>query len=208
MNNRDQWNGWIEFHGVTEQQLGDFEKSLQQHVRFVREAGVELKVPESQLAIHDKSKWTEDEFPRYAANFHGKTSPVNAQRVADNMALAWLHHIHHNPHHWQFWMFPDGYSPKSSSLEKGIIFMPENYLREMVADWMGASMAYTGSWDMLDWLNMNLKNVKLHSKSWLVLVKILEEIGYFVYIDTLANEYEVTKERRVVGKVKAIGYSS
>lgn len=33
--------------------------------------------------------------------------------------------------------------------------MPRKYAREMVADWMGASRGYTGSWDMEKWLDKN-----------------------------------------------------
>ena len=62
--------------------------------------------------------------------------------------------------------------------------MPETYIREMIADWMGASKAYTGSWDMGEWLTSNWKNLsqnmhyqtenRLHSL-------LIHELGYFMY---------------------------
>jgi hypothetical protein len=58
--------------------------------------------------------------------------------------------------------------------------MPEIYVREMVADWWGASRAYTGSWDMSDWLTKNLPRIekKLHPYSIDHLADVLAKIGY------------------------------
>jgi hypothetical protein len=33
--------------------------------------------------------------------------------------------------------------------------MPEKFVREMVADWMGAGRAITGRWDVNDWYRPN-----------------------------------------------------
>jgi hypothetical protein len=32
----------------------------------------------------------------------------------------------------------------------------------MIADWMGASKAYTGSWEIGNWVNVHLPMMKLH----------------------------------------------
>jgi hypothetical protein len=56
--------------------------------------------------------------------------------------------------------------------------MSETYLREMVADWLGASLAYTGSWDMSPWLNRHLSKMKLHTETRTILNEVLSSIGY------------------------------
>jgi len=94
------------------------------------------------------------------------------------------------PHHWQHWIFADGFSPKGSSVESGVMEMPAIYVREMVADWMGASRVYTGSWDMTAWLATNLPKVRLHSRAWVTLKGILgeESVGYQSVLDELQGK--------------------
>lgn len=164
--------------GLEDSQIADFTISLTKHIRYVYEAGKKIGVPIDQLEVHDWSKWTAAEFPFYTMKFHPGKQDIDETYVNDAFALAWLDHLHKESHHWQHWIFPDYYTPKGSSVEQGAVEMPEGYIREMVADWMGASRAYTGSYDMTEWLRVNLPEVHLHSKSRLVLSQILTEIGY------------------------------
>lgn len=149
-----------------------FATSVCNHVYHVRQAGEWLGVLRPQLESHDFTKFTLAEFPHYAQQFHGDKADPNG------FAVAWLHHVHHNPHHWQHWCFPDQYELKGSNLENGRIPMPEHYVLEMVADWMGASQAYTGSMDMTKWLLINLPKLQLHSETWKTLNTILIDLGY------------------------------
>ena len=148
-----------------------YSESLRRHIAYVQDAGRLLGVPDHQLAVHDDSKWSCWEFAAYAQNFEGGGDPIR-------FPFAWLHHMHNNEHHWQYWLFPDGWVMEQSTMEKGIIEMPENYVLEMVADWMGASMSYTGSWDMTKWLDNNLSKVVLHTRSRITLNNILQYLGY------------------------------
>lgn len=160
-------------------------ESLQAHIRHVQEAAHKfgLGVPEAQLAVHDQSKFSVEEFPGYARHFHGGGDP-------DGFARAWLHHLHHNCHHWQSWIFPDGFNPSGSSVENGVVRMPTNYVSEMVADWLGASMAYTGDWDMMDWLWKNMPKIRLHSETARELRSLLDMLGYadVIYMQKFAHE--------------------
>ena len=166
--------------------LADYRSSLQAHIFHVKQAADKIlgMIPEL-VANHDESKWGMDEFPYYARQFHGdKGDP-------DGFARAWLHHIHHNPHHWQHWIFPDGFTPKGSSVENGVVEMPYRYTVEMVADWLGASMAYTNSWDMTDWLAANMSRITLHSRTAAFLRDILDNplgLGDVAKFYTFANE--------------------
>jgi hypothetical protein len=155
-------------HGVTQEMLDRHMESVNRHIAYVQEACRLLGgLPEYQIRAHDVSKYTLAEFPHYTRQFQGpKNDP-------DGFAYAWMHHIHHNPHHWQHWIFPDGHTPKGSNVEAGVMQMPSNYVVEMVADWMGASKAYTGTWDMSDWLRENLPKIKIHSQTAALLENIL-----------------------------------
>ena len=163
---------------VTTETALAFARSLENHIALVQEACIKLGVPYEQYSIHDESKYSMEEFGAYAQNFHGNKSPVDAARIGDNFAKAWLHHIHHNPHHWQHWLFADGWTPKNSTVVNGAIAMPSMYALEMVADWMGASMAYTGSWDMMSWLWENIPRIRLHPDTANFVRGVLGGLGY------------------------------
>lgn len=157
--------------------------SLHKHIEAVQEAGRKIGVNETQLIDHDRSKFSIEEFPYYARQFHGdKGDP-------DGFAGAWLHHIHNNPHHWQHYMFPDGFTPKGSNVENGVVEMPYHFALEMIADWMGASYAYTGSWDMTDWLWKNIPKIILHSNT---AEYVRETLDAMSYADTV-NGHEFAK---------------
>lgn len=159
----------------------NYQQKLIAHVEAVKEAGRRLGVPEVQLAVHDASKWSKEEFGAYAEYFsEGRDeSPVDTQQaISDRFAQAWLHHIHWNEHHWQHWMFADGWSPKNSQVENGVLRMPENFALEMIADWMGASYVYTGSWNMSAWLRTNVPRIRLHSLTARYVTDELLQLGY------------------------------
>lgn len=142
------------------------------HIRCVRDAGNRLRVLPHLLHLHDQSKFSIVEFPAAVERFRaGDPNP-------DRYAAAWLHHVHNNPHHWQHWMFPDGFVPRGSSVEAGVMEMPREYALEMVADWMGSSMAYTGSWDMTGWLTQNMGRIRLHTRTVQAVREVLSALGY------------------------------
>lgn len=168
--------GWMsfdfDFYHVTPEQVRKYLDSLELHVTYVREAGERLGIDPHQLREHDNSKFSLEELPYYVRNFHGDKSDP------DGFARAWLHHIHNNPHHWQYWIFSDGFTPKNSDVRNGVVEMPQRYAREMIADWMGASMAYTGSWDMADWLTGNMSRIRLHPSTARYVREVLDADGY------------------------------
>lgn len=165
---------WFDFsfYSVTGEQLGSFLETLSRHIGAVRQAGEALRIDKSQLNEHDRSKFWHDEMPYYARHFNGdKGNP-------DGFARAWLHHLHHNEHHHQHWVFSDGFVPKGSTVEKGVIEMPERFVLEMVADWQGAGIVYSGKDNIGDWLFENIPRIRLHSKTTIYLRKVLTDLGY------------------------------
>lgn len=151
-----------------------YSESLQQHIKAVQEAGKMLGIHKTQLRYHDTSKWSKQEFPYYARQFHGdKADPTG-------FAHAWNHHIHNNPHHPEHWKFSDtNLGVKGAEIESGgLLVMPEKYALEMIADWIGSSFVYTGGWEMAEWLKKNYYKKPLHTTTRKYADRILADLGY------------------------------
>jgi hypothetical protein len=96
--------------------------------------------------IHDWSKFLPSEWMPYVNSFYGPWSRDDKpQWVQDAFDAAWLHHQNRNKHHWQYWMLV-----QDDDNDK-VLPMPDRYRREMLADWRGASRAYTGGENTLQW---------------------------------------------------------
>ena len=85
-------------------------------------------------------------------------------------AYAWLHHENTAPHHWGYWI------PRSGQYKGQPLDMPETYVREMVADWLGASHTYTSSWDMTEWLDKNLSRIIVSDGTRQLVDRVLAEV--------------------------------
>ena len=86
--------------------------------------------------MHDNSKFSLTEFIPSVKHFQGYRSPIEAEKQQNGYSLAWLHHMGHNPHHWEYWTDFDG---------KGRVIavkIPYQYVVEMICDWIGAGMVY------------------------------------------------------------------
>jgi hypothetical protein len=108
--------------------------------------------------VHDLSKFRPSEWIPYTDYFYGNYPSINdiygdkrnvisrwKEDVAEEFDNAWLIHIHRNPHHWQFWVlyYDDG--------GVGAREMPEEYVKEMLADWRGAGRAIKGYDETKEW---------------------------------------------------------
>lgn len=136
------------------------------HKTFVFVAGLRTKAPLWRLLTHDWSKFTPAEWRPYVQNFYGSPRGWYARnpeawkvRCAEAFDRAWLHHQHANPHHWQHWIL------REDSGATRILAMPEHFVREMVADWMGAGRAITGQWEVVEWYAKNRDRILLHEET-------------------------------------------
>lgn len=145
--------------------------SLDLHIASVQTAGAQLGVPRHLLLAHDESKRSVTELSSYVKNFNGDGDP-------DGFPFALLHHLHNNPHHWQYWLFPDSWVRDGYDVVNGALPMPEMFALEMVADWMGSSWAYTRSWDMSAWLTKNIPRIILHPDTAVFVSGVLDGLGY------------------------------
>lgn len=149
-------------------------KYLARHKWFVFRAGLKTRAPLWRLIIHDWSKFLPSEWVPYRDYFYGEKPEtgrdMSARRVAFNEA--WNHHQKRNKHHWQYWLL---------TLDSGETFpveMPEIYIREMVADWMGAGRAIVGKKsNTRDWYLKNESNIKLAPTTHSLVEEVLNVIA-------------------------------
>lgn len=138
-------------------------RRLLTHKYYVWVAGRWLGVAWWQLFIHDASKFSRAEFMPYARYFPDRKPEHKA-----DFKVAWRHHLENNPHHWDHWVLEDGW----------IRPMPAHFVREMLADWLGAGRAYTGKWDLTDWLANAGPGFKMHSDTKAMLRLMLARNGW------------------------------
>jgi len=147
------------------------------HKIEVYKAGMELPIQDNLkrrfqylLEIHDLSKFSVNEAPGYANHdFKSKEFDLEFEK-------AWHHHKMVNPHHPEYWLNP-GRDGKCEPIP-----MPEIYVWEMVADWIGAGKTYGSTLEA--WLPDNLPKFLFHELTALKLQEILDKIG----IETLVAD--------------------
>ena len=112
--------------------------------------------------VHDLSKFTPAEWKAYVLHFYAYQEH-EPQWVVDAFSAAWNHHQKQNPHHFEYWILlwrgkPDETLP-----------MPDRYRREMLADWRGASRAYSGNDDVASWYLRRRDEIRLHpeTRAWI-----------------------------------------
>lgn len=138
------------------------------HKFFVFQAGLKTEVPIWRLLIHDWSKFSRTEWGPYARRFYGGSAgKLDKSKDPEEFHVAWTHHWHKNPHHWEHWLRSAKRQPieTNSWLLMEPMRMPTTYVREMVADWMGAGRAITGTWEAADWYLENRERIVLHEES-------------------------------------------
>ena len=129
------------------------------------------------IAKHDSSKYNKlpdaneyydlkcEYFP-YADYFYGeKTDEVKLK-----FDLAWLAHIHANPHHWQHWMLQND--------EDGLklLDMPYVFIVECICDWWAFSWKSENLYEIFDWYDKHKEGILISDKTRTTLEHILQEM--------------------------------
>ena len=87
--------------------------------------------------MHDMSKYLPVEFLESARYFDdGKYSPIRNCKKEKGYSLAWIHHINHNKHHYEYWYDYDTMIPSP--------IMPFKYFLELICDSFAAGLTYQG----------------------------------------------------------------
>lgn len=100
---------------------------------------------------HDKSKYSEEEYMPYAVYFYG--SKKKTAQVQEDFDYAWLHHIHNNPHHWQYWVLVND-DDGTKALD-----MPYEYIIEMICDHWTFSWAKGNLYEIFDWYDKHIGKI-------------------------------------------------
>ncbi len=120
------------------------------------------------LISHDASKSSIEEYDAYDRYFNSSRS----YEVTENFQYAWLHHLHHNPHHWQYWVL---INDDKDSGEK-CLEIPDNYIIEMISDWWSFSWTNGNLYEIFDWYNNGKDYRKINELS----LKKIETILSFI----------------------------
>lgn len=115
---------------------------------------------------HDASKWSDDEYDAYDKYFYGGNK---SHKVVKNFNYAWLHHIHKNPHHWQYWVLKHDDEPEEA------LEMPLEYVIEMICDWWSFSFKTGNLYEIFDWYEKH-KDMKLNDNTRKLVESILNAI--------------------------------
>lgn len=120
---------------------------------------------------HDESKYSDREYGAYDAYFYGGNRSF---KVVQEFNYAWLHHIHHNPHHWQYWvLFED--DPENGKPYRALE-MPDCYILEMIADWWSFSWKNNNLLEIFSWYGSHRMKQIIHPSSRLILEHILRKM--------------------------------
>ena len=107
---------------------------------FLNDAEIDLLL--TQAVLHDLSKFTIAE-DGYINKFIASpdTEILDPIKVKRDFKYAWMHHIKVNAHHPEYWiMFDD-----TQQVNK-VMNMPDRFIAEMLADWIGAGQSYETDW--------------------------------------------------------------
>lgn len=146
-----------------------YDKYIREHTKAVKEcfAFLEINIPEifqdapfmttkafDNVVAHDNSKYSKEEYNAYDDYFYGeKKTP----EIESEFNRAWLHHIHNNPHHWQYWVLIND----DSELGTVTIDMPYEYIIEMICDWWSFSWKSGNLYEIFDWYENKKEYIKL-----------------------------------------------
>lgn len=148
-----------------------YAKYVARHKWFVLQACRAVKVSALRGLAHDLSKLLPSEWFPYVHCFYTPDGSKQYNETPE-FNLAWCLHQKRNPHHWQFW---------TVLMDRGEIValeMPEKYVREMIADWIGAGRAITGKNEVASWYGKNWYKMILHPSTRMLVEELLEPFGF------------------------------
>lgn len=156
----------------------EYKQYLETHINNVKRVWEELLKPHitnNRLKLmvsevvenHDKSKYGEEEWKPYLDYFY--PDPVIPSDVVDkNFNYAWLHHIHNNPHHWQYWLLQE---------DEGNLLaldMPEVEVLHMLCDWGSFRYNDDSMHSTREWYENNKKHMKLSENTQKLIEKYID----------------------------------
>ena len=137
---------------------------------------------------HDESKYDSAEYNAYDQYFYGGNQSYAVKVAFD---YAWLHHIHHNPHHWQYWVLLE------DDPETGVPFktlqIPLAYVFEMIADWWTFSWKNNNLFEIFNWYADHRHKQFIHPESRKVLENVLKKIWNVLVMQEAVLGHDVSE---------------
>lgn len=156
----------------------NYGRGLLQHKLGVLRGCKIMGVPLWRAIVHDWTKLLPCEWFPYVRQFRNPDGTKRDVRNPDGsydpaaqpipFQRAWIHH-QRNKHHFQAWI-SIGDDGKLSPVP-----IPETYLREMIADWIGAGIAYSNRENPYPWYLGNKSKMVLHPETEKRLEELMEQ---------------------------------
>ena len=128
-------------------------------------------IVEAMTHQHDASKYDKAEYDAYDKYFYGANKTY---AVVESFNYAWLHHIHNNPHHWQYWVLLE--DDPEEGLPYKTLMIPLPYIFEMIADWWTFSWKNNNLFEIFNWYAEHRDKQYINPESRKILERILEKI--------------------------------
>ncbi len=171
----------IEYSGSSNPRRSEYYSYLEDHIQGVKDSWYRFLLPamrendydlydmnDAEVCIlsHDASKYDEEEFGPYCNYFYPDPSH-GYSKDSKAFDIAWLHHMHKNPHHWQHWVL----LRDTGQVEPQD--MPLKYICEMLCDWHSFSSKDPEN-TAYNWYKSNKSKMKLSDKTKKEVEKLLE----------------------------------
>lgn len=153
----------------------EYDAYLNQHIANVNRAYDWIRVNIggcfnlSYFSNHDESKYGREEYNAYDDYFYGDEK---TKEVKDKFNYAWLHHIHNNPHHWQYWVLVND-DPEEGTIALDI---PYRYVIEMICDWWSFSWTKGDLYEIFKWYDDHKARMILSKNTRELVEEILGQI--------------------------------
>lgn len=168
----------IAYNQYLKEHIGNVKKAYDWLCSHIPDVKRYMEGSEHIILEHDHSKYLAKEYVAYDNYFYGGNRSFNVVRDFND---AWLHHIHHNPHHWQHWILIHDDSPQEA------LFMPVCYVVEMICDWWSFSFKTGDLYEIFNWYEKHKDYMILHEKTRSIVENLLSSIR---------NELDIEKEKQ------------
>ena len=151
-------------------------------------------IVEAMTHQHDASKYSREEYEAYDYYFYGGNK---SYAVVESFNYAWLHHIHNNPHHWQYWVLLE--DDPEEGLPYKTLMIPLPYIFEMIADWWTFSWKNNNLFEIFNWYTEHRDKQYINPESRKILERVLEKIwDVLIMQEAVAGHdiYEVENQYR------------
>lgn len=132
-----------------------------------------IAITADNVNVHDKSKYSEEEFEPYRRHFHYIDEKEKEDSTAD-FEKAWDHHKENNMHHWDWW------AEHNQSDKMSIPFV-----LEMCCDWIAMSMKFQKN-NAYEWYLDNKNKIILGVFQKSIMETVLTT--YYKYYDVAGNK--------------------